>query len=491
MSKAKIFYFSLTDEQTKEEKLAWFSNTKLGNIDFDHVQPDARANWINLTNNDFDDFLPLINKEVKAGKSEEAIFKLFSAGIKTQRDEWVYDFSKESLIEKIKYLIDAYMEKLLQGTTREFDIKWDREINKYLERKISKTFEASQITQSLYRPYIKKYFYFDKHFNGMIYQMYNIFPNTSKNNICICCTDAGTQSPFMITATKYIPDLHLVGTAAQSLPLYRYDKERNRLENITDWGLTQFQTHYQDQTITKENIFHYVYAVLHNPDYRQKYEQNLKRDFPRIPFYNDFFQWVEWGQKLMELHINYETIEPYPLKRVDISTDKTPKAKLKADKVANKIILDDVTTLENIPQIAWEYKLGNRSALEWILDQYKAKKPKDPTIAEKFNTYKFADYKEQVIDLLTRVCTVSFETMQIIESMDDEKYPEPTADLAPYLKHYGRSKAEQIQINQEGLAMLRRWREEKLSDEELEEAETIWEEVKKSINKNRSRKLFS
>ena len=170
------------------------------------------------------------------------------------------------------------------------------------------------------------------------------------------------------------------------------------------------------------------------------------------------------------------------------------KAKLKADKIANKIILDDITTLENIPQIAWEYKLGNRSALEWILEQYKEKKPKDPTITEKFNTYKFADYKEQVIDLLTRVCTVSFETMQIIQFMDaiyEDKYREPSAELAPYLKHYGRSKAEQIQINQKGLAMLRRWREEKLSDEDLKEAETTWEEVKKSIDKNRSRKLFS
>ncbi|MDP5017704.1 MAG: DNA methyltransferase, partial [Dolichospermum sp.] len=123
---------------------------------------------------------------------------------------------------------------------------------------------------------------------------------------------------------------------------------------------------------------------------------------------------------LMELHINYETVTPYNLTRLDIplkDNQKTPKAKLKADKTKNSIILDDVTTLENIPKIAWEYMLGNRCALEWILDQYKEKKPKDPTIAEKFNTYRFADYKEQVIDLLMRVCTVSIETMEIIQQM--------------------------------------------------------------------------
>ena len=211
--------------------------------------------------------------------------------------------------------------------------------------------------------------------------------------------------------------------------MYRYDKEGKRIDNITDWGLKQIQTHYQDSTITKIDIFHYTYAVLHNPAYRSKYELNLKREFPRLPYYENFQKWVNWGKQLMELHINYETVTPYNLTRLDIplkdhtstslSSQKTPKAKLKADKIKGSIILDDVTILENIPKIAWEYMLGNRCALEWILDQYKEKKPKDPTIAEKFNTYRFADYKEQVIDLLMRVCTVSVKTMNIIKEMEN------------------------------------------------------------------------
>ena len=170
-------------------------------------------------------------------------------------------------------------------------------------------------------------------------------------------------------------------------------------------------------SITKEAIFHYVYAVLHNPAYREKYEQNLKREFPRIPFYDDFQQWAAWGKALMALHLNYESVEKYPLKRLDISSTAKPKTKLKADKINSVIQLDDNTHLSGIPLQAWEYKLGNRSALEWVLDQYKEKKPKDATIAEKFNTYRFADYKEQVIELLMRVCTVSVETMKIIEAM--------------------------------------------------------------------------
>ena len=221
-------------------------------------------------------------------------------------------------------------------------------------------------------------------------------------------------------AIDSVPDL-LTHGGAQCFPLYRYEKDGTRIDNITDWGLTQFQTHYNDPKITKQNIFHYTYSVLHHPAYRTKYEFNLKREFPRLPFYDNFAQWVIWGEQLMELHIGYETVEAFGLVRKDEGDEeaKTPKAKLKADKANGVIILDEMTRLEGAPAIAWDYKLGNRSALEWILDQYKEKKPKDPTIAAKFNTYRFADYKEQVIDLLDRVCTVSVETMKIIQQMPE------------------------------------------------------------------------
>jgi predicted helicase len=145
------------------------------------------------------------------------------------------------------------------------------------------------------------------------------------------------------------------------------------------------------KNISKEVIFHYVYAVLHNSTYLKKYDLNLKREFPRIPFYDNFKQWSVWGKALMDLHINYETALPYDLKELPIDTKENPKAKLKANKETGAIILDENTILTGVPKGAWTYKLGNRSALEWILDQYKESKPKDPTIAERFNTYKFAD----------------------------------------------------------------------------------------------------
>jgi len=175
--------------------------------------------------------------------------------------------------------------------------------------------------------------------------------------------------------------------------------------------------------VTKDAIFHYVYAVLHDPLCREKYAQNLKREFPRIPFYDDLWRWADWGERLMALQIGYESVAPWPLKRVETPDAKAaaaglkPKAMLKADMTHGVIILDSETLLSGAPPEAWAYKLGDRCALEWILDQHKENTPKDPTIREKFNTDRFADYKEKVVDLLRRVTRVSVETIAIVEAM--------------------------------------------------------------------------
>ena len=209
----------------------------------------------------------------------------------------------------------------------------------------------------------------------------------------------------------------------QCVPLYRYIDGDERIDNITDWALGQFQKHYKDKKITKDNIFHYVYAVLHHPAYRAKYEQNLKRDYPHIPFYPNFSQWVSWGKALMELHLNYEQAKPFALQREDINPETTRKViapRLMARKETGVIEIDTLTTLRGVPAEAWEYRLGTYSAIEWVLERYKEKKPKDPTIREKFDTYRFVNYKDQVIDLILRVCTVSVETMKIINEMPSE-----------------------------------------------------------------------
>jgi predicted helicase len=213
--------------------------------------------------------------------------------------------------------------------------------------------------------------------------------------------------------------------ATQSVPRYRYTSQGERVDNITDWGLKQFRSRYTaaNPQIRKDDIFNYVYGVLHDPVYREKYALNLKREFPRIPFYSGFCAWADWGARLMALHIGYETIEPWPIRRVDESDIKAraaevaPKAILKSNRDTGTIRIDSETTLSGIPPQAFDYRLGNRSGLDWILDQYKERSPKDPTVREKFNTYRFSDYKEKVIDLIARVTRVSVETVAIVAAM--------------------------------------------------------------------------
>ncbi|MDM8557209.1 type ISP restriction/modification enzyme [Candidatus Parabeggiatoa sp. HSG14] len=432
----KIYYNAIQDYAKADEKRWYLRENKLKDLNFERVVPDKNHNWLNIADNDFDDLLPLANKETKLAKSqkeERAVFKLFSNGVVTARDEWVYDYSIENLENKVKYLIEIYnqdVEKHSVATTEsnvsnvvDYAIKWTRAVkNDLLKGKVYR-FDNSLIVKSFYRPFVKKELYFSKELNEMQYQIPSIFPLYRKQeNKVVTTMGDSTGKPFFVLSLNLLPDLNFVSPASggtRCFPLYRYDKDGNRTDNITDWGLNQFHAHYQDDTITKENIFHYTYAVLHHPVYREKYALNLKREFPRLPFYENFPQWVTWGKQLMDLHLNYETIKKYPLKRIDkkMASNKANKPKLKADKNKGEIDLDAITTLQGIPPEAWDYKLGNRSALEWILDQYKEKKPRDKTIAEKFNTYRFADYKETVIELLQRVCTVSVETMRIVGKM--------------------------------------------------------------------------
>jgi predicted helicase len=223
-----------------------------------------------------------------------------------------------------------------------------------------------------------------------------------------------------------------VGAAAGTICLPKeISKNAHKTEIITDWALSQFCENYlgkngvSKKAITKDAIFHHVYGIFHDPVYSETYALDLKREFPRIPFYPDFWRWADWGETLLRLHIGYEAVEPWPLRRIDVPDERgrkaglvpRPRPLLRADKAAGVIVLDSETQLSGVPAEAWAYRLGNRSALEWVLDQHKEKPPKDPTIRERFNTYRFADHKEKVVDLLMRVTRVSVETVAITEAM--------------------------------------------------------------------------
>lgn len=463
----RIFYSRQPELATAEEKLAFLGRSRLPEMSFEEIQPDAKHNWINLTHNDFDELLPVASKETKAAKGprqERAIFKLFSLGVVTNRDEWMYGASQSEVENKVSFFIDTYSSEAQRWAESDKsirindfvsrNIKWTSELEAHVLRGTKLQFNGSHCRQAIYRPFNKRWTYYSEVLTHRLYQQNSIFPvNGQWDNKVIIFTNPGSQKPFMVFSSPVLPDLCLVGAAcgSQNLALYRYSEDGTRHDNITDWALNKFRKQYGStpltkrslsgvEGITKPDIFHYVYAVLHNPAYREKYALNLKRDFPRIPFYDDFWRWAAWGKELMELHIGYETVDAWGLERVEkpnppgppyqggIQADGLPPDKggmrgvgfkpiLKADKEAGTITLDSQTTLRGIPPRAWEYKLGNRTALEWILDQYKESKPKDPTIREKFNSYRFSDYKEQVIELIARVTTVSVRTAAIVEAM--------------------------------------------------------------------------
>ncbi len=436
---AKIFYTAIEDYATAERKKEFLQHSKLETMPFVHVQPDKDHNWIHLAENSWADLLPVATKQTKLAKHSaemNAIFELFSLGVVTNRDDWVYDFSRSNLKEKVLFFINSYNQEVQRlhgqvttetiGNLLDYTIKWTRAVKNDLLEGKTYQYQDNLIVETLYRPFVKMNLYFGRELNEMQQQMPKIF----RGNNVVMAVNVGDKS-FNVLASKYLVDLHFNGDS-QCLPLYRYDNDGQRHDNITDFALARFLEHYQDLTgfqnlsgLSKQDIFHYVYAVLHNPAYCARYKLNLKRELPRIPFYDDFWQWAAWGARLMELHVNFETVGQASClsrhDRQDASLTNV-KPKLRADKIANMIEIDEVTTLTGISPLAWEYKLGNRTALEWILDRYKEKTPADSTIATQFNNYRFADYKVQVIDLLARVCTVSLETMHIVAEMTDKEF---------------------------------------------------------------------
>jgi predicted helicase len=387
-------------------------------------------NWLTKGMKDeFDSFISIGNKEAKSNKNQdvEVIFKTFSNGVKTNRDTWAYNFDKNELAKNIKTTIEFYNEQLYKwsktdrkGNIDEFltyddsKISWSRDLKLDLIRNHSLDFDIDKLRESLYRPFQKSFLYFDKILNEEVYVIPQFFPNieSEKENLAIC-TVTEAQIPFSAQIASCIPCLHYGGRQTQCFPFYIYNEDgSNRRENITDWALEQFQTNYNDKEISKWDIFYYTYAVLHHPEYREKYAANLKRELPRIPFVPEFRQFAIAGKRLAELHINYETQAEYPLEMIEnkeATLDWTVE-KMRYNKDKTSIFYNDFLTLGNIPPEAHEYRLGNRSALDWIVDQYQISTDKRSGIINNPNR---ADDKQYIVKLIKKIVTVSLKTVEI------------------------------------------------------------------------------
>ena len=453
-------------------------------MEWQTIQPNAQYDWINQRNPEFATFLPLGDKEnkKKGGKLIPSVFRIFSSGIKTNRDAWVYNFSQRKVAEKMQSMIAFYnsevrrYQKALEENQAEESpdididkfvdndatkIGWTRGLKYDLAKQKSASYSESATRQVIYRPFSKQWLYFDSRFNERQYQQSVIFPTPTRKqkpqtfvevqyqqsaifptpetpNLAICVTGTGTSKDFSAFMVDALPDLSIVDKS-QCFPLYTYavqngdeEEEENgsfkevpapyRMENIPNDTLSSFQKHYQDKTISKLDIFYYVYGLLHSPQYKTKYAADLKKMLPRIPMHSDFWAFSKAGKALGDLHVHYETAKEYPLQEVaaDLGLEKRKVSKMRfakkdgqADKT--KIVYNPHLTLAGIPLEAYDYIVNGKSAIEWVMDRYQHKVDKDSQITNNPNDW--SEDENYIVSLLKKVVTISVESARIIKSL--------------------------------------------------------------------------
>ena len=437
-SHAEIFYARVDEFWRKEDKYRYLdSKEHYRDMEWKSITPGQRYAWLTEgLHAEFETFIPMGTKEAKAARGEavEVIFKTYSNGVKTNRDTWVYNFTQNSLTENMSGLIDTYNEQVFkwghQGNRDanvddfvvydDAKISWSRDLKLDLKRGRTAEYTEDKVRNSLYRPFTKSNLFFDRVMNEEVYIFPSIFPTpeTETENRVICVSGIGSNKPFHTLMVEMIPCLDSL-EKTQCFPFYTYDEDgTNRCENITDWALEQFRGHYRNETITKWDIFHYVYALLHHPEYREQYQVNLKRDLPHLPYTPDFWNFVKAGQRLGEIHLAYEEVPEYPLHFIEnreVSINwRVEKMKLSKDKT--QLVYNDFLTLDGIPAKTFDYRLGNRSALEWVIDQYRIKTDKRSGILNDPNR---ADDPRYIVKLIGKVITVSLETAEIVEKLPD------------------------------------------------------------------------
>ncbi|GAK49439.1 hypothetical protein U14_00661 [Candidatus Moduliflexus flocculans] len=431
----KIYYSSVDWRATRQEKFAWLASAgTYKQFAWKELMPDENATWLTEgLDPDFNTFLPMGSKTARSSKSPNvhAIFKTFSLGVSTNRDRVVYDFDRQALAERVQQFSERYNLEVLRyqqkGKPQDIDnfinyenIQWSSTLKEHLKRGTFIKFDAEKIRTSSYRPFAKKWLYYDSIVNDRPAMFQKIFPDEAseqENQMIGVVNEA--QLPFSSQMTHCIPNMHWGGRQTQCFPFYTYHEDgSHRTDNVTDWAVAQFQAQYQDASISKWDIFYYVYGVLHHPEYRKRYEANLKRDLPHIPYLRDFRAFSDAGKQLAALHSRYEEQAEYPLTLIenpDVPLDwRVERMRLSRDKTT--LVYNDFLTFTNLPADAFAYKIGNKSALHWIIDQYQVTKDESNNMISDPNQ---ADEPEYIVKLVKKIVTVSIETVKIVRNLPE------------------------------------------------------------------------
>lgn len=462
---AKISYHDIGDYLTREDKLkkiSKFISIANSEMPWKKLKPNEYGDWLNQRNDVFETFIPIGDKDNKENKSTFFI-PFYSNGLKTQRDAWCYNCSKDYLETNIKKTIDfynfqrEYLQKYIKNNPNrdidkviDFDsakISWTRALKWDVEKNKPFVFNSNNFVISSYRPFFKQHLYFSRNLNEMVYQMPKLFPNKEYENKVICVPGAGDKKDYSVLITNTIPDLGF-NSACQCFPLYYYEEQKHetqtlfddskkesedkfiRRDGVSDFILGLAKKAYGNG-VTKEDIFYYVYGLLHSPDYRTRFANDLKKMLPRIPLVDepkDFWKFSRSGRQLADIHIGYEDVPPADgviVTGAQKGNFRVVKMRFPSKTDKSKILYNSDITIENIPSEAYDYIVNGRSAIEWIMERYQIKTDKASGITNDPN-----DWAEEVgnpryiLDLLLSIIRVSVETIGVVRELPKLKIAE-------------------------------------------------------------------
>ncbi len=441
-----IHYYDIGDYLKREEKLNRLANfTNLDAIKFETITPNNKGDWINQRNDDFEKLIPLKRDKTL---QNDSIFDINSLGVGSGRDPWVYNFSKDALTQNVQKCMDTYNADLKRFnehfreafkqrtkgvksaelykhlndkeiTTDKTKIAWtDGLKNHFIKNKnLQEKSSEERIRLAMYRPFNKQWLYWDKDWIHRQSQLPKIFPNKDAQNVVINTTIRN----FSALVSDAIPDIHFIGDA-NAYPLYYYDDLGNRYNAISGYALNLFRKHYKDNLIAEEEIFYYIYAILHHKGYLEKYKNSLTKEDPRIALSEDFKELSVLGKELAELHLNYESGEMHDSVEYNLLENAEIEGYYDVEtmkKIGDRINYNNHIAITKIPQKAFDYVINGKSAIDWVIERYKKTTDKESLIENNPNDYKGGKY---VFELLCRVIKLSEKSVDLIEKISEKRF---------------------------------------------------------------------
>lgn len=459
LSECEIYYHDIGDYLSREEKLRLIKQAmSYTGLQWENITPNEKNDWINQRDGLFDTLMPLA-PEKKFDAKAQSVFSLNTLGPNSGRDAWAYNYSASSLEKVVSASIDEYNLTLKELSLSLIDkvnyetklISWTRGVMNYVERGETLTFSSDNIIIASYRPFCKEKFFWYYPLIERRYRVPHLYPHREAKNFCICLNAGGNQKDFSCLITEDIPNLHFVGDT-QCFPLYWYEENKAvqsqnlfgeesserwiQRDGITDWFLTEVRSRFSGaKNLAKEDIFYYVYGLLHSPDYRERFADDLRKSLPNIPIVervDDFMAFSKAGRALAELHLSYEdhahkagvvvnemhnvayknterTFEYYQVEKMRFPAN---------DKRGRTIIYNDNIMIQNIPVEAYDYVVNGKSAIEWIMERYAVTVDKKSGIKNDPNLWSREQGKPRyILDLLLSIIHVSIETQKIVATL--------------------------------------------------------------------------